>query len=573
MRVSKIIFSDDSKVIPSNGVNLIVGGNNTGKSTLINELGYAISEGYIPNSTTKWIKQVSLIVENPKEEISSMFEEVENGHISIKDLGNIERDYFTLKSGFKPNRQNVQSLDNLTSFNANELEKIAISDSRPLNINRGSGRNMAYNGDYLLGDLLSQVQLSIEKCDTRLQERFEDNIDSIIDNYTQNSYSMTRSLLKDEKLLKQLSKNIWEVFGIKIGFDDLRQGRRSLRILPPRSPSRKLEEVKRATIWRETSPLIREQGDGLRAYLKLVFNVFDEFYKIMIIDEPEAFLHPPQRRALGEILAKTAISNNKQLFVATHDAEFIKGVLIGSSHNRDGKNSNDVSVFRTTINEEKRAINSCNLQTVSKYVENNQKIQRVESNKYSEEFLSSLFYRKTILVEDEFDKFFYERYSSLYMKTDEIMNINYIGLNGKSKIKHVFEQMYNLGLNVACIVDIDFLINYNDVPNYIRLGDEVLHDKHVAFVQTYANMKEKDKFKDNLKRNGIKSLEKDEEKYKKAKEIIELYTKHGIFIVDVGEVECWYNGPKNNANVHAILEKMEHKKCQKLSYFLKKVIS
>ena len=573
MRISKITFSDDSEVIPSNGVNLIVGGNNTGKSTLINELGRAISDGYIPNSTTKWIKQVSLIAENPKEEISSMFEEVENGHISIRDLGNIERGYFTLKSGFKPNRQNVRSLDRLDSYGANELEKIAISDGRTLNIDRGSDKNTIFDNNHLLRELLAQVQLSIEKCDTRLQEQFEDNIDSIMDNYTQNSYSMTRSLLKDEKLLKQLSKNIWEVFGIKIGFDDLRQGRRSLRILPPRSPSRKLEEVKRATIWRETSPLIREQGDGLRAYLKLVFNVFDEFYKIMIIDEPEAFLHPPQRRALGEILAKTAISNNKQLFVATHDAEFIKGVLIGSSHNRDGKNSNDVSVFRTTINEEKRAINSCNLQTVSKYVENNQKIQRVESNKYSEEFLSSLFYRKTILVEDEFDKFFYERYSSLYMKTDEIMNINYIGLNGKSKIKHVFEQMYNLGLNVACIVDIDFLINYNDVPNYIRLGDEVLHDKHVAFVQTYANMKEKDKFKDNLKRNGIKSLEKDEEKYKKAKEIIELYTKHGIFIVDVGEVECWYNGSKNNTNIHAILEKMEHGKCQKLSRFLKKVIS
>ena len=573
MRISKIIFSDDSKVIPSKGVNLIVGGNNTGKSTLINELGRAISEGYIPNSTTKWIKQVSLMLENPKEEISSMFEEVENGHISIKGLGNIERDYFTIKSGFKPNRQNIQSLNELTSYNANELEKIATSDSRTLSINRGSDENQVDYYDGLLRRLLSQVQLSIEKCDTRLQERFEDNIDSIIDNYTQNSYSMTRSLLKDEKLLKQLSKNIREVFGVKIGFDDLRQGRRSLRILPSRLPSRKLEEVKRAAIWNETSPLIREQGDGLRAYLKLVFNVFDEFYKIMIIDEPEAFLHPPQRRALGEILAKTAVSNDKQLFIATHDAEFIKGVLVGSSHNRNSKNNKDVSVFKTTINGDKRAINLCNLQTVSMCVKNNQKIQRVESNKYNEEFLSSLFYRKTILVEDEFDKFFYERYSSLYMKTDEIMNINYIGLNGKSKIKHVFEQMYNLGLNVACIVDIDFLINYSDVPGCIRLEDNKLYDKHVEFARTYVNMKEKDKFKDNLKRNGIKSLEEDEEKYKKAKEIIELYAKRGIFIVEVGEVECWYNGSKNNANVHTILEKMEHKKCQKLSHFLKKVIS
>ena len=140
MRISKITFSDDSEVTPSNGVNLIVGGNNTGKSTLINELGRAISDGYIPNSTAKWIKQVSLTVQDPKEEISSMFEEVENGHISIRDLGNIERSYFTLKSGFKPNRQNVLSLDRLDSFNANELERIVISGSRTLNIDRGSGK-------------------------------------------------------------------------------------------------------------------------------------------------------------------------------------------------------------------------------------------------------------------------------------------------------------------------------------------------------------------------------------------------------------------------------------------------
>ncbi len=86
-------------------------------------------------------------------------------------------------------------------------------------------------------------------------------------------------------------------------------------------------------------------------------------------------------------------------------------------------------------------------------------------------------------------------------------------------------------------------------------------------------MEHKNRLKDNLKRNGIKSLEEDEEKYKKAKEIIDLYAKHGIFIVEVGEVECWYNGSKNNTNVRTIHNEMEHKKCQKLSCFLRKIIS
>lgn len=570
MKVSKIIFSDNSEIIPSSGVNLIVGGNNTGKSTLINELGHAVSDGYISNATTKWIEQVSLMIENPKEEVSSMFEEVENGHMSIRDLGGIERDFFTLKSGFKPNRQNIHALDDLNIYSANELEEAATNDSKIINIYRCPSEEIASYNDNLLMRLLSQVQLSIEKCDTRLQERFEDRIENIIDNYTQNSYSMTRSLIKNENLLKRLSKNILEVFGVKIGFDDLIQGRRSLRILPSKSPDKRLKVFERAKIWSETSPLIYEQGDGLRAYLKLVFNMFDEFYKIIIIDEPEAFLHPPQRRALGKILAEIAIENNKQMFVATHDVEFIKGVLIGGKRGKDNK---DISILRTVIDENNHIIKSCNLQTASVYLKTNKRISKVESNKYNEEFLNSLFYKKTILVEDEFDKFFYQRYSSLYMKTDYIMNINYIGLNGKSKIKQVFDQMYDLELSVACVVDIDFLINYSDVPDCVRLKDETLYDKHVVFAQKYANMKQKKNFKENLKHNGIKSLENDKEKYKEAKEIIDLYAEHGIFIVEVGEVECWYGGSKNNANIHMILERMENKKCQKLSRFLEKVIS
>jgi len=570
MKVSKIIFSDNSEIIPSSGVNLIVGGNNTGKSTLINEIGHAISDEYISNATTKWIGQVLLLIENPKEEVSSMFEEVENGHMLIRDLGSIERDFFTLKSGFKPNRQNMYVLNGLNGYGAIELEEAATNDSKIINIYRSSSEKTTSYSDKQLMGLLSQVQLSIEKCDTRLQERFEENIESIIDNYTQNSYSMTRSLIKNDNLLKRLSRNTLEVFGIKIGFDDLIQGRRSLRVLPSKSPDKRLKIFERAKIWNETSPLIYEQGDGLRAYLKLVFNMFDEFYKIMIIDEPEAFLHPPQRRALGKILAEAAMENDKQVFVATHDVEFIKGVLIGSKCSKDNK---DISVFRTVIDKNNHIIKSCNLQTASVYLKTNKRISKVESNKYNEEFLNSLFYKKTILVEDEFDKFFYQRYSSLYMKTDYIMNINYIGLNGKSKIKQVFDQMYDLELSVACIVDIDFLINHSDVPDCVRLKDETLYDKHVVFAQKYANMKQKKNFKENLKRNGIKSLENDKEKYKEAKEIIDSYAEYGIFIVEVGEVECWYGGSKNNKNIHAIFEKMENNKCQKLSRFLRKVIS
>ena len=47
---------------------------------------------------------------------------------------------------------------------------------------------------------------------------------------------------------------------------------------------------------------------------------------ILLLDEPEAFLHPPQARLLGEIIAKEK-SHRAQLFVATHSSDVLQGLM------------------------------------------------------------------------------------------------------------------------------------------------------------------------------------------------------------------------------------------------------
>src|SRR5690606_12158093 len=49
-------------------------------------------------------------------------------------------------------------------------------------------------------------------------------------------------------------------------------------------------------------------------------------HPVVLIDEPEAFLHPPQARLLGQMLVKEA-PENRQLFVATHSSDFLRGLL------------------------------------------------------------------------------------------------------------------------------------------------------------------------------------------------------------------------------------------------------
>lgn len=51
-------------------------------------------------------------------------------------------------------------------------------------------------------------------------------------------------------------------------------------------------------------PKLQEQGDGMRSFASILLDTFTSDYTITLIDEPEAFLHPPQARMLGKMLAK-----------------------------------------------------------------------------------------------------------------------------------------------------------------------------------------------------------------------------------------------------------------------------
>jgi ABC-type polar amino acid transport system ATPase subunit len=73
-------------------------------------------------------------------------------------------------------------------------------------------------------------------------------------------------------------------------------------------------------------PLVQNQGDGIRSFLGVLLHTLVVDRDIILIDEPEAFLHPPQANLLGRILA-TEVPNPRQLIVSTHSADFLRGAL------------------------------------------------------------------------------------------------------------------------------------------------------------------------------------------------------------------------------------------------------
>lgn len=82
----------------------------------------------------------------------------------------------------------------------------------------------------------------------------------------------------------------------------------------------------------ELLPRLDDEGDGIRSFVGTALAAQVGSHPVLLIDEPEAFLHPPQARRLGSILAESAATGGRQMFLATHSSDVIQGAMDSSSN-------------------------------------------------------------------------------------------------------------------------------------------------------------------------------------------------------------------------------------------------
>ena len=128
-------------------------------------------------------------------------------------------------------------------------------------------------------------------------------------------------------LLAELDGYSRDIFGVGLTLDrlsgntTLRFGRTDVAVPPADAVT---PEYRQALI--DLLPLA-QQGDGVASTLGLLVPLIAGSYPIALVDEPEAFLHPPQAFKLGQTLARLVKRHGSQLIVATHDRNVVAGVL------------------------------------------------------------------------------------------------------------------------------------------------------------------------------------------------------------------------------------------------------
>ena len=170
-------------------------------------------------------------------------------------------------------------------------------------------------------------------------------------------------LYQNDQLEDAISKHFQKAFGKELIV--FRLGGNEMPLLVGHRPTLTNGEDRLSKSYNErllsSSLPLSEQGDGMRSFASVILRLLAPTTpSVLLLDEPEAFLHPPQARLLGEIIAQNKPAE-AQLFVATHSPDVLQGLIAIAPENlhvlrmqRDGNVNRVLELDKTLVKEVSR---------------------------------------------------------------------------------------------------------------------------------------------------------------------------------------------------------------------------
>ncbi|CAM3470492.1 ATP-dependent endonuclease [Occultella aeris] len=217
-------------------------------------------------------------------------------------------------------------------------------------------------------------------------------------------------------------------------------------------------------------PLVNEQGDGLRSFIGLVLNILAGSHRLVLLDEPEAFLHPPQARNLGRLLVRLCQTGSR-IIVATHSDDIVQGIA-SSAHE-----SAPVAIHRITRSSSQNHVSSIPTDAV-------RDLYADPFMRYSS-VLDGLFYHGVAVCESFGDCTYYRAVLDSLARTSPHVDIHFTQTGGKQRIASAVRSLRSAAVPVASVVDIDMLSNRTELKQLIDAhgGDIAGFDSRLRSVQ------------------------------------------------------------------------------------------
>ncbi|OBU69039.1 hypothetical protein A9K58_04725 [Stenotrophomonas maltophilia] len=478
----------DPLVLDEPAVTIFVGPNNSGKSMVLREIAELCSNGNTHRAILDGIK----FRKHSTEEIDALLQAWTDHRRSPGEVDHIDHVY--LKFGAWRMQVHAPTFRNIL-LNPDE------------NINEFARKYAARH--MLILDGANRIGLIAERSRGDLKD-------------PQNTFA--RILTNDTR--RQLLRDVlFDAFGLYLGMD-ISEGA-SIQLRYGSTPPPNERSVEDATLeWMRNARPTDQWSDGMKAFTGMLLELRAGDPKIMIIDEPEAFLHPTLAYKLGREIAHTASQGDKQIFVSTHSSQFLMGAI---------QSGVKINVVRLTYQQ-----GSATARMLSNdYI----RVMMQEPLLRSANALSGVFYEGVVVTEADADRAFYQEINERLLAEESgrgAPNTLFLNANGKDSVNKIVGPLRVLGIPVAVILDIDALNTETNFPvlleatNYPKPHESIKIERAGVWSDLISDNK-------NPKSAGGISLLSGTAK-EKAENLFDRLDQYGLFVLRHGEVEHWLPG-------------------------------
>ncbi len=336
-----------------------------------------------------------------------------------------------------------------------------------------------------------------------------------------------QQLFRDDEKRKEVRQIINDAFGNYFVIDPTNLGKLRIK-LSSKEPASSIEERgihEEAVKFHSDATPIEITSDGVKAFTGMITEIIAGDPSILLIDEPEAFLHPSLSYKLSKEISQASSATEKRLFVSTHSSNFVMGCIQSGA---------PVNIIRLTYRDGKATAR----------ILPNADILRLMRNPLlrSTGVLEGLFYEFVIVTESDADRAFYQEINDRllrFMPEKGIPNCLFINAQNKQTIQTIIKPLRELGIPAVGIVDIDvFKDGGSNWSNFLKSGfaPDISHQS-LASLRVAVKQQFDATGKDMKRDGGINILSHGNKEA--ANNLLDQLSEYGLFVVRGGELESW----------------------------------
>lgn len=334
-------------------------------------------------------------------------------------------------------------------------------------------------------------------------------------------------LFRDNLKRQEIRRITFEAFGMYFVIDPTSLGKLRVRF-SKEAPNSEIQERgihDEAVQFHKNAIDIADLSDGIKAFTGIVAQIVAGDPRIVLIDEPEAFLHPALAFKLGKEVAISAASSGKTLFVSTHSSNFVMGCIQSGA---------PLNIVRLTY--------QGGVPTARTLP--NEKILKLMRNPLlrSTGVLEGLFYESVVVAESDSDRAFYQEINERMLRRfpdKGIPNCLFLNAQNKQTIHQIVRPLRELGIPAAGVVDVDILKDGGKTWKDFLSGGFVPEVSHEGLGQTRSAIRQKceQSGRDMKRDGGIHTLGQSDREA--AESLFDQLANYGLFVVQNGELESW----------------------------------